>query len=67
MTNHTPKRIHVGSESPVGKDLGESLFGIFHYDKKKLLISELAATRLKKANQVGMREVGSRPPLPELR
>jgi hypothetical protein len=56
----------VGSESPAGKELGESLFGIFHHDEKKLLISELAATRLEKANQVGMGEVGSRPPLPEL-
>jgi hypothetical protein len=56
----------VGSKGPVGKDLRESLFSIFHHDKEKLVTSELATTRVEKANQVRMGEGGSRPPVREL-
>jgi hypothetical protein len=50
----------------VGKDLSESLFGIFHYDEEKLATSELALTSVEKPNQAGMGEAGSRHPVREL-
>ena len=56
----------VGSKGPVGKDLSERLFGIFHYDEEKLATSELAQTGVEKPNQVRMGEAGSRPPVREL-
>ena len=56
----------VGSKGPVGKDLSERLFGIFHYDEEKLATSELAQTGVEKPNQVRMGEAGSGPPVREL-
>jgi len=56
----------VGSKGPVGKDLRESLFGIFHYDEEKWLTSELAMSCVEKPNQVRMGEAGSRPPVRKL-
>ena len=51
----------VGSKGSAGKDLRESLLSIFHHDEEKLVIAELATTRVEKANQVRMEEGGSRP------
>jgi len=45
----------VGSKGPLQEDLRERLFGVFHYDEKELAASELAQTRVEKANQVRMR------------
>ena len=56
----------VGSQGPVGKDLRESLFGIFHYHEEKWVTSELAMTYVEKPNQVRMGEAGSHPPVREL-
>ena len=55
----------VGSKRPLGKDLRESLFSVFHHDEEKLQAPELAATRLEKPNQVRMGEGGSRRPVRE--
>src|ERR1700674_5393798 len=51
------------SKGPLGKNLRESLFSVFHHHEKKLEISELAAARLQKSNQVRMGEGGSRRPV----
>jgi len=56
----------VGSKGPVGKNLSESLLGIFHYDEQKWATSELTTTCVEKPNQVRMGEAGSRYPVREL-
>ena len=57
----------VGHQGAAGKNLREVLLRIIHHDEQKVVPSELATARVEQANQVRMRQCGSRPPVCELR
>src|ERR1700683_769375 len=57
----------VQRERPVGKKLSESLLGIFHHHKQKLVSGELTATAVQQSEQVRMGESGGGAPVGELR
>src|ERR1700722_20919712 len=57
----------VGRKSPLRKNLSQGLLCVLHDNEQKGVAAELASSEIQQADQMRMREAGSRSPIRELR